>query len=74
MKQNQRQLSRVGQQKIEQLRNLEIKFVGVSGWVKPREERKTDGRSVTEKNKKKQQTQLDEDQPQPCRGTLRGQM
>lgn len=38
MKQNQRQLSRVGQQKIEQLRNLEIKFVGVSGWVKHREE------------------------------------
>lgn len=48
MKQNQRQLSRVGQQKIEQLRNLEINVVGVSGWAQKRhrEERKTDGRSV----------------------------
>lgn len=49
--------------KNEQLRNLEIKFVGVSGWAKLREERKTGGRSVTvnsEKKKTKKNIELDE--------------
>lgn len=58
MKQNQRQLSRVGQQKIEQLRNLEIKFVGVSGWVKHREEESA-------KNRRKKRDREEEKEEDP---------